>query len=413
MIPVEGSGGRAFTTNGRFTRFKIENGFRGAEGETIDTFEHGTSCDYHFKPGERYFVYAGRNAKDGRLYVSSCSATRTIDQASNDVAYAEGVKRNEPTPSIIGSVTRETRRKANEYRQFVAVEGVRVLADGPNKRTEAYTDSKGVFRFFGLEPGEYNIRALTSSDLRVTYGSNTFTVRVLDGRCSGGQFALTSLPTISGRVLNADGLPEKIRLSLVPLDDAGNEIPPAEGPIETYSSDKGEYTFNGLAPGRYLVAVNWRNQPGTYDPPYPRAYLPGVSQRGQATVIDVSDGAQVNAGDFTLPSQLVRRIIEGVVLQANGAPAANALITVEFTDREWSETASADGEGRFKVTLFDGFRYLIAGEVRREVQGRWTGTHSLPKEVVVGPTNEPVMLTISRPGFYVPHFKRKRTLPRQ
>jgi len=49
--PVEGSGGKVFTSAGRATRFRVVEAFRGLAGDTVETFEEGTSCDYHFKPG--------------------------------------------------------------------------------------------------------------------------------------------------------------------------------------------------------------------------------------------------------------------------------------------------------------------------------------------------------------------------
>src|SRR5262249_45375827 len=152
---------------------------------------------------------------------------------------------------IIGLVVRETRARANDYRQNTNLDGIRVIAETDQKKNaEAFTDSGGLFRFFGLAPGEYRVRALTPPELRRLYGEEVLKLRVVDGRCTGGQFTVTSLPTIGGRVLNSDGAPVKTRLNLVPVDSAGNEITPAEGSIETYSQEDGQYKFDWLAPGR-------------------------------------------------------------------------------------------------------------------------------------------------------------------
>ena len=409
MNPVVGSGGKSFTTNGRFTRFKIEKAFRGVQGETIETFEHGTSCDYHFKLGESYLVYGSRDPKDGKIYVWSCSATKTLDRAESDLEYARGVLRGDPTPSIIGLVTRETRNQASEYRNNLYLEGIRVIADGgPKNVAEVFTDAKGIFRFFGLAPGSYRVRAGTPADLRRLYGEETLTLQVREGRCSGGQFTVTSLSTISGRVVDAKGLPLKTRLDLVPIDSDGKEIAPAEQSIQTYSDDQGRYKFDWLAPGRYLVTINSRNQPGSYDPPYQRTYYPGVTERVRASVIELIDGQQLSIDDFAIGPPLQTRTIEGIVLMPDGTPAANALMTLEFTERNWAETASADAQGRFSLKVYDGFKYIVAAEVRKEIQGVWRGTHSAGVEVTVGAVNQPITLTISRPGFYRPRYAQPR-----
>jgi hypothetical protein len=409
MIPVAGSNGQLFTPNGRFTRFRIEEGFRGVTGETIDTFEHGTSCDYHFKPGERYLVYASRDPKDGRIYVSSCSATKTLENAEADLTYARGVMRGEPTPSIVGIVARETRSKATEYRQKVYPEGIRVIAKGPeNLSKEVFTDAKGVFQFFGLPAGDYQVRALTTPDLRRLYGDEILRVKVVDGRCTGGQFTVTTLSTIRGRVLDSKGMVLKTRVDLVPLDSDGNEISAAEGSIETSSDEQGKYKFDGVAPGRYLVAVNSFKQPGSYDPPYHRTYLPGLTDRARASIIEITEGQQVTVDDFVLGPPLTTRTIEGVVQMPDGTPAANALIKIEFTERNWIEIGSADAQGRFQMKVFEGFKYIVTAELRKEVQGVWRARHSPEVEFTAGPINQPITLIISVDGFHRPRYARRR-----
>lgn len=410
MTPVEGSNGKLFTMNGRVTRFTVEEAFRGVSGQTIETVEEGTSCDFNFKPGERYFVYGSRNQQDGKLYVHSCSATKTLDRASADVAYARGVARGERTPSIIGYVVRETRVNASAYRSRLPLAGIKVVVEGAGRPIEVRTDGEGLFRVFELPAGAYRVRALTPPELRLLYGKDSVEVQVADGRCRSAEFIVTSLSTISGQVLDAEGgAAARTRVNLVLVNENNQEIPPAEGSVESYTDADGHYKFDWIAPGRYLVAVNARNQPGRSDPPFPRSYYPGVRDAARATVISVADGEHYVNHEFRLPPPLRERTIEGVVLLPDGRPAAHALISLEFTEREWSETEGADAQGRFRLKVYDGFKYLVAGEVRKEVRGVWRGTHSPPVEVVAGAATEPLKLVVSQPGFYVPRYvQRKR-----
>ncbi len=408
MTPVEGSGGKVFTMRDRVTRFTIEEAFRGVDGETVETFEHGTSCDYHFKQGERYFVYSSRDPKSGRIYVHSCSATKTFDRAEADLAYARGIVRGKLTPSIVGYVNRETRQSAGSYRSRLPLEGIRVVIEGSGKTVEVKTNARGGFEVFGLQAGKYRVRAVTPPELRRLYGEETIEVQVTAGRCGGGGFTVTSLSTIGGRVVDQKGKPIKTKVNLVLVDENNNELPQAEGTIETYTDAEGHYKFDWVAPGRYLIAVNARNQPGRFEPPFPRTYHPGVREADEAAVITIVDGQQYEAGELRLPPPLVERTIEGVVLMPDGRPAAHAGIILEFTDREWAEFESADAQGRFTLKVYEGYKYLVAGEVRREVQGVWCGWHSPPVEVISGATNEPLKLVITQTGFYRPRYVQQK-----
>ena len=406
--PVEGSGGKVFTSAGRATRFRVVEAFRGLAGDTVETFEEGTSCDYHFKPGGRYFVYGSRHPRDGKVRVHSCSATKDIERAAADLAFARGVARAEPTPSLVGYVTRETREGAASYRSRRPLDGVEVSVEGGGRLFKATTNGEGTFHLYGLPRGRYTVRAKTPRELRHLYGLESAEVQVIDGRCSCAEFVVTSLSTVSGNVVDHRGEALKTRVELVPLDEEGREIKPAEGSVEVYTDERGRYKFDWVAVGRYRVAINAKSQPGSYDPPYPRTYLPGVQDPARAAIISVADGVSYEAGEFRLPPPLAEAYVEGVVLLPDGSPAAGALLTLEFTEREWIETFSADAEGRFRLKIFAGYRYLIAGEVRKEVDGRWAGTHSEPAEVVAGDAAEPIKLVINRPGFYRPRYLKNR-----
>ncbi len=409
MTPVEGSDGKAFTTNGRVTRFKVEEAFRGVSDETVETFEQGTSCDYYFKPGERYFVYGVRNPKDGKVYVSSCSATKPLDRADADIVYARGVAAGEKTPSIVGYVLRETRENAAAYRSNKPLAGIKVIIEGDNDyRKTVFTDNNGTFRAFDLPAGTYRVKAATPAELRLLHGENTEKVQVSDNRCSGAGFTVTSLSTITGKTVDAHGKPFKTRVNLVLVDEQNRELPQAENLVETYTDAEGVYKFDWVAPGRYLVAVNARNQPGRFDPPFPRIYYPGVHEAIEATAINVADGQHYEIKELRLPSPLTERTIEGTVLLPDGRPAAHALVILEFTDRAWSETEGTDEQGHFTLKVYDGFKYLVAGEVRREVQGVWRGTYSLPIEVVAGAAINPLSLTVTQPGFYRPLYAQRK-----
>ncbi len=413
MLPVKGSDGELFSANGRVTRFKVDDGFRGVTGDVVETTERGTSCDFHFKTGERYFVYGTRDPLDGLIYAHSCSSTKSMQYAAADLEFARAVARGDSLPGLIGVVNRETRQSAASYRAQKPIEGVEVVAEGNGRSLTTKTSSDGRFQFYGLAPGKYRVRARTPPELRNLYGPEFVDVAVTEGRCNGAAFTVTSLSTVTGSVVDQSGKPAKIRVSLVSLNEKGEEVEPAEGTVDSYSNLDGVYKFDWVAPGTYRVSINPKSQPGSYDPPYARTYLPGVIDPSQATVITILEGQGYEAPDFRLPAPLVERSVEGMVFRPDGSPVPHALILLEFTERPWSETFSTDNQGRFKLKVFAGYKYLVSAEHRKEVAGKWTATHSDPVEVVADEVTEPLKLIINRAGFYRTVFARqKREVPK-
>ena len=397
--------------HGRVTRFSVDEAFRGVAGGVAETFERGTSCDYHFEAGKRYLVYGKRDPQDGKLYVFSCSGTKPLERAAEDLAYARGAAAGQPAPSVAGRVERERREGATSYRSRHPLDGVEVVAAGGGREAKARTDAEGRFSVFGLPPGAYDVRLRTPSELRHLYGPAARRVEVAAGRCAAVEFVVTSLSTVAGRVVNDAGEPAaSTKVSLVPLDAEGREVPPAEGSVDAYTEKDGRYKFDYVAPGRYRVAVNPRGQPGSYDPPFPRVYLPGVDDPARAAVVNVSEGEAFEAAEFRLPPPLVAHEIEGVVVLPDGTPAPRALLTLEFTEREWAEmSTAADEHGRFRLKAFKGLKYLVAAEVRTDNAARQvTARHSEPVEVVAGESDEPLRLVIDREGFYRPRYVRRR-----
>ena len=70
------------------TTIVVERGFRGASGQVVLTGTVLSSCHYNFTVGQRYLVYARRNA-DGTLSTGSCSGNKLLADAEEDLDYAE------------------------------------------------------------------------------------------------------------------------------------------------------------------------------------------------------------------------------------------------------------------------------------------------------------------------------------
>jgi hypothetical protein len=393
---------------GKLVRFSLEQSFRGVDGQSVEilTGMGGADCGYDFKQGERYFVYAHRNQKNGKLGAGICDRTRPLSNAGADLEYARAVARGKTGGIIFGIVLRYTRDTYPDYGNHKGIEGVPVTIEGNKRRFNLLTDGDGRFQLDGLPAGGYKVWAGLPSNLRKPSAQE---VVVTEGRCAAAEFETTSLGSIKGKLINSEGEPaSKIALKLIPADAGGNEEKWRGTEVSSYTDERGHYSIDRIPPGEYVIVVNYEGQPAEYDPPFPRAYLPGTSDLTQARVFNISEGQEIEAPDFRLLPRLVERTIEGVVELPDGRPAIGAIVNLEFAERRrMGPRLAVDDQGRFSLKCYEGYRYLIHAE-HGDSQNRM---HAEPVEVLVGRENEPVRLAITKPGGS-PYFSSRKQYKR-
>ena len=355
----------------KVVHFSVDKAFRGIEGPTAEVLTNPSSpsCGYDFKQGERYFVYARRDKKDGKLRESLCGPTVPLEVAARDLAYAGEMMSGIKGARIVGAVTKYDRRDVKDYGTRSPLAGVEVVLELQGKElAKTVTNSIGQYEFRDLGQGDYHLRAALAAELRVWSNEgkpkdhNTWLREEMG--CASASFVVTTTSSISGRLVTpeASSLPPQF-LALIPLDEKGNEISSALTPSDMSAPEKGSYYFRDVAPGRYLLAVNARNKPGTSDPVYPLMYYPGVMSRDQATVIQVTSSREMNLNDFMLTRPLAERWFSGMVLLADKTPAAGAkVILIDPNDRMMGTNVTevvADVEGKFRVKGYESFPYWI------------------------------------------------------
>jgi len=405
MTPLNDThdGQRIYTMRDVIVQLSIEEGFRGVNGQTIDLYLMGTSCDFGFQKGERYFVYASRDPSTKKLHAGSCSGTKPLAYAVPDLAYARGAARGAKDPDAYGNVMRQVRTNASDYAQPVGIPGVRVVLESREHSISVLTNSEGRFEIAGLPAGRYKARPELPDNLRITYRTER-EIEVGSGQCTGIAFVATSLGRINGRLVDPKGTPvAETPIYLVPID-ANNKAIVSEVQYEAFTEKDGHYVFEWLSQGRYLIAINPHAQPRSSELPYRRTYYRNAPDPAQATVITLSEGQDVTLEDFPLPPRLVETRIEGSVLWPDGHPATQATVELEFTEQHWSEgLKQVDELGRFSLKCYEGFKYLVHAEVR--VPGR--PMHAAPVEVLAGKENKPITLIIDQQGFDTTHKRKK------
>jgi hypothetical protein len=187
---------------------------------------------------------------------------------------------------------------------------------------------------------------------------------------------LTPAGVVTGRVLDTDG--EPLASASVMLTPQGAK-PAPQAARYGQTNDLGEYRIYNVAPGRYLVSVNYERQwkrlgIQMLEPPdksgrrrptedYIRTYYPGTPDAAQAAAVRVGAGAQVPGIDIRLVRAGGVRV-RGRIAASEGAQSPFTLVIMMEAGSVAlgagkSYDAIARGDGAFEFDSVRPGRYLL------------------------------------------------------
>jgi protocatechuate 3,4-dioxygenase beta subunit len=357
----------------RLIRFNIDRAFRGVKGKEVEvrTGLGDSDCGYNFRLGGQYLVYA-YDAGDN-LATGICSRTRPISEASDDLAYFQGLATAEPGATISGEVKRLDQAARWEER-LQPVSDARIVIEGPSMRVEAITDKKGNYRVSGLAPNTYKVRVELPEGLSIHNPEQE--ARVFDRGCAQISFWVETDTRVRGKVFDAQGQPAAdVLMELVPVEGQDNGYP------TTVTTDKeGGYEMKLVRPGRYFFGVRIYGLAGSTYMPFPRTYYPGVREADRAAIITVVEGQRIDLNDLILPPRFVERILNGVVVDTEGRPVSGATVWLkenEYQDRDMPYRKETDSEGRFSFKVFEGINYNLRAYLDTDKAERKQAEHSI------------------------------------
>jgi hypothetical protein len=276
------------------------------------------ACSYGFSRGRDYIVYASKGP-DGALSSSSCSPTKPLEGAAEDLAYFRQLPRTPPTAEV-----RVTALDVHRGWPLPVLGGVRVTIRGSGVEQTAFTDASGRYVFAGLPPGEYRVEG----SLEGYVGPEPFSaVQVYTKGCAEVPLALTVDHRLTGRVVHKDGRPA----SGVTIEAVSKERPAFPADSATTDAD-GRYELRRLGAGEYFLGVSLSKPPDAQSP-YTRWFHPGTGDPARAGIVLVSDTPGVLRFDLTLPDPQRECLIRGVLLWPDGRVVPAARISLE--DPRW------------------------------------------------------------------------------
>lgn len=155
MVPVSRAEGEPPLSTQ--VRFKVDRAFTGVKDPDAELINWGSSCDYSFKEGHVYLVYAFRNPKTGSLSTHVCSRTRELSEAKDDLTYIAKAADGAPEKLIVGVLGDGQKKLAK----------VNVTAKGNGKLYRSLSDSRGWFKLTVSDPGRYELRLFLPLDVDV------------------------------------------------------------------------------------------------------------------------------------------------------------------------------------------------------------------------------------------------------
>ena len=361
----------------------VEKAFRGTNDKKIEIISESANR-YAFQEGERYFVYAYRDG-DRKLYAGNCSATVPLKDAAEDLEYAREIASGKTGNRIRGYVYEDKRDSYKDARRSLPLAGIEVTITGKKRKFTTRTDEKGKYVFKEVPAGHYKVEAkappgfreliykpgfmnhpiFIGEDFEFTYLNNLR--KPVYRHVDGENFLFTAQGSVGGKIAGHDGQnPPQQFIWLLPVDENGKAILDSPTEYVWTNRENGEFYFNAVPAGKYLLSINRYGCHQSRNPEYDRTFFPGVNDESRAQIITIGQNRQIKLEDFRLLPPLGEKWISGTVLSADKTPLAGA--TVFLVNKAQTnpgecfgnvDETTTDESGRFRIKGYENYVYQI------------------------------------------------------
>lgn len=364
--------------------FQVSESFFGVADNTQVALSEGfTTCDYTFEIGETYLVYA--YAYEKTLTSNICSRTRRLFAANEDLPALRQLAKEITGTKIsgvvgfLGLLTIEP--MVNSKVKLQALEG-------KFNAIETLTDAKGEFLFSNIPAGKYKVSPTLPDLMKFPFEDKyIFEVEVTGKGCKNKAFTIINDSSFSGKLLNAQGQT---------VSNAEVEFIPANNNFDAENFEKlsawsdttdkdGKFSFIGVAPGNYYLAVNYKNPPSD-NAHFPTTFYPNATERVKAQIFTVKPGQKLSGTEFTIPPPLKEIEISGTITRKDGNSPVDIQIYLMDVGKNQNFITNSkviyDANGRFTIKGYEGRTYIFeAGEFGSENRQTVSSKFTLTKPI--------------------------------
>jgi 5-hydroxyisourate hydrolase-like protein (transthyretin family) len=352
----------------RLVHLTVDQPMRGMQSAEVEvvTGWGGGDCGYRFRIGEHYLVYAYHDDKTKRLETSTCTRTRRLTEADEDLAFIRGLPASGANGLIYGNVGKRNYHWKEGDSWYLPVADAELTIEGKDSQYPARSDEKGNFRIENVLPGKYVVKLKLPAGLVRNSPKDEGAaiveneIEVAAQGCAQTEFYLESDTRVRGRVLDAKGNPiAKLRVEIRGAASDNSNINTFGSAI---TDADGYFEFKIVAPGEYRLGYHITSWATQEDQPYARTYLPGVATKAMASIVSVKEGEVLAGLALHMPRRLSQRAINGFIVWSDGQPVAGASVYVELSEEGEMSSFSPiqpDAEGRFTLKLYEGLQYKV------------------------------------------------------